>query len=630
MKARAKAEKKFSADQMMRNTALSLIRDFQRNLVDPTYCSDLSLVIRSGEIRKIREATLAADVKAPDSYRFKCDYQVSSIFKRYRFEQDLFSDDELDEMAIAKFVETQDRICCHTSDRYGETTWRVIKYAQIYIAKVLGEYSDEEHRALSKFGRRASVGIPARHACEAARWELPLSGSKAQIDWFDSEMSHVDSVQEYWIRQLDSDPNRSIYQEVDYLKLTLVPKTFKARRVIMPNTTIGSYMSYGLGTMIRRRLKRIGYNISDLQERHKSYARSASIHEQWVTADLSSASDTISDELVKLLVPRDWYEIFTACRIPKVKLPDGTVIDSFTHCTMGVGYTFPLQTLVFLSLLKAIEFDIAPSKFDKRLISVYGDDLIYSRRMHDTVAHVFDQLGFILNVDKTFSEGHFRESCGGDYHCGVDVRPFQPQNGSATVDRIVYEATLYKFVNTLLTRWDECEITGTLTYLYSELEAVSGAIKLVPHDFPDDSGIKTSLPLGSDNLLSKFATAKPKLVGSGAYRFSYLRFLPDVRKENRHDPYLWLRLRGVVGDLPDFHGNPTDNRSAGSNLQRRIIDLCGGEPGEPILLAKWERPESYVRSKLTGRRLRRLATFVTVSNTGRYSRQSGMSCFAMP
>lgn len=630
MRAKAKAGLRYSADQMMLNVASSLVRDFQRNLNDVSYCSDFSLLLKEGVITNVRQATLAADVAESDSYRFKCDYQMQSIFKRYRFEKDLYSDAELIELAIKKFEDTQARLRDHDLRALDCTTMRIVNYARGYIARILGKYSDEEHRNLSKFGRRASVGVPLRNASEAARWELPISGSKDQISWFDSEMSRIDCVQEYWLSQLESDPNRSIYQEVDHLTLTLVPKTFKSLRVIMPNTTIGSYMSYGLGTMIRRRLKRVGYNISDLQMRHRRYACSASVHGLWTTADLSSASDTISDELVRLLFPADWYEIFTRCRISKVKLPDGRLIDSLTHCTMGVGYTFPLQTLVFLSLLKAIEFYLYRSKRDRRLISVYGDDLIYASRMHDTVVATFEALGFVINVDKTFSNGSFRESCGGDYHRGVDVRPFQPQNGPASVGQKTYEATLYKFVNGLLARWNECEISGTLTYLYSELEAVAGAIKLVPPDFPDDSGVKVTLPLAADCLISKFATASPKHVGHGIFRFSYLRLVSDLRKEDRHVPYLWLKLRGVVGNLPDFFGNPSDAPRAASSVQRRINDLCTCELGEPSLIWREAHPVSVVRSKLTGRRLRRLASFVTISNTGRYKRYSGMSSFCMP
>jgi len=128
---------------------------------------------------------------------------------------------------------------------------------------------------------------------------------------------------------------------------------------------------------------------------------------------------------------------------------------------MGIGYTFPLQTLVFLSLLKAVEA-ILYYRRGRRTCSVYGDDMIYHRRIHAGVVRHFERIGFVINVEKTFTDRNFRESCGGDYFHGVDVRPFQPRNGTATfVSPKAYEAVLYKSVNGLLARWSEYEIGGT-------------------------------------------------------------------------------------------------------------------------------------------------------------------------
>lgn len=616
-----KTEHPYSVDKMMRNLCFILIRDFQSNLDDPLFCSDLASIVKTQgaeEIRKVVPTASASD----DVPRFKATYQMECLLKRYRFEKDLYSDQELMEKSIMTFIETQDRIRAVDLTNLSSMTRKVLDLARVYVSKVLGAYSDDEHRALCRFGSRASVGIAARDACEAARWQLPLTGSHEQITWFDSEMSQIDCVQEYWAKQRESDPDGSTYRVVSSLKLTLVPKTFKSLRSIMPNTTIGTYMSYGLGEMIRKRLARKGQDIRTLQMRHRYLAREASRHGLLATADLSSASDSISVALVQSLFPPDWFDILNRSRIGVVSLPNGTTVQSDTFCTMGVGYTFPLQTLVFLSLLRAIEATLF-GRLNRRTISVYGDDLIYSSRMHQTVVSVFTELGFVINLDKTNHEGNFRESCGGDYFHGVDVRPFQPRNGSATVDRKTYEATLYKYINGLLMRWDEREVAGALGYLVREVMTVARC-KVVPQDYPDDAGIKCAT-LGCWNFLQHADVAKPVHVGHGVYRFSYLGLKPKLREELRHEPYLWLALRGIREPLVDFSGHGFPSRP--HSLAQWCIDVSTGAADEGNSPLIWREIDQMTRSKLTGRRQRRLLSYVTVSHTGKYTRQSGFSCF---
>lgn len=621
-------EKQFSTDGLMRNVALTLIRDFRRDLNEPTFCSDHYSDLKGNDIGRIRGSSPTAQDDM-DVATFKATYQMHSVLKRYRFRKDLFSDDELTEQAIASFRETQRRISAIDLSSLTTFTERVLAVARIYITKVLGVYSDEEHRDLCRFGRRASVGVPSRKACEAERWELPISGSLKQISWFDSEMSQIAAVQEYWTKQKAVVPNRPTYQEIDSLKLSLVPKSFKSLRAIMPNTTIGSYMSFGIGEIMRKRLKRIGYDIRKLQMEHRSLAARGSIHSQYVTMDLSSASDSISVALVKALFPSDWFDILEQSRIGQVSLPDGSLVESQTFCTMGIGYTFPLQTLVFLSLLKAISF-LRFGRKQMMTISVYGDDMIFHRMLYGDVVSVFQEIGFVINVDKTFSTGHFRESCGGDYYHGVDVRPFQPRNGAASVGAKAYEAMLYKCINGLLMRWSEHEVRETLLYLLSELGRVTGKAKVVPANFPDDSGIKCpSLLHPWEFLQGRTDVAKPKHVGHGVFRFSYLKLTSELREENRHEPYLWLSLRGgLTRELCYASGEPPRGRP--TSVQLVIDQLTGVDDERMDFFIEKVHPHLTTRSKLTGRRLRRILTFVSISHTGKYTRQSGTSCFEVP
>lgn len=623
---RKTGKKTFSVDSMMLNVASALVRDFRDHNPNLGFCSDLLGRIAKRDVAEIRAGFSAAE-DGGDVAEFKARHQLSSLFKRYRFKNDLYSDQELADMAIAKFRDTQERLAHVDLDRLDAFTNHVLDLAAGYVAEVLGPYSEEEHRSLCRFGRKASVGIPARMACEAARWELPISGSSQQIAWFDSEMSQVPAIVDYWAEQTDRDPEkRSIYQVTSCLALTLVPKTFKSLRSIMPNTTIGSYMSYGLGEMIRKRLLGVGYDIKTLQMKHRDLARFASRTGKYVTADLSSASDSITDALLARLFPSDWLDILRQSRIEHVRLPDGTVVQSLTFCTMGIGYTFPLQTLVFLALLKGVEMAFF-NCHDRLRISVYGDDMIYDRRLHTRVCATFENVGLVINHDKTFVDGGFRESCGGDYYHGVDVRPFQPRSDQADVGCRAYEAILYKYINGLLMRWTEYEIEGTLDYLTSELLSIVHGCKIVPGDYPDESGIKCPT-LGCWDFLQRTKHLKPKALGHGVYRFTYLRFKPEMRKETRHEPYLWATLQPFHHYIDYSSGWSNRVGSSRSSVVRCIEDSTGlVDSHEPLLRTEKLVPIQTFRSKLTGCRLRRTATFVTVSHTGSYTRQCGTSCF---
>jgi len=74
---------------------------------------------------------------------------------------------------------------------------------------------------------------------------------------------------------------------------------------------------------------------------------------------------------------------------------------------MGNGFTFPLETLIFWALTRAVCGSTAT-------VSAYGDDIICpSDRAEDVIA-VLTEVGFSVNLEKSFWNGPFRESCGSD------------------------------------------------------------------------------------------------------------------------------------------------------------------------------------------------------------------------
>lgn len=551
-----KVANNYDLDHLFREMTRTLIRDFQDNLCDPLFCTDVLSALNSGNPDAIRKSK--PQLSYEDSVaRFKAAYQVASLDKRYRYRNDTYTDQELQDMAIAKFEEVQSRLKALDWDGIiqDERMARILRGARALCHHVLGDYSDAELRQRARFGSGATVGVTAREANLAQRFVYPITGTNSQISWWKSEYDSCPHFQ-LWKSGVHSKlpyGGDDMYREVEYLKLTFVPKSHKALRAILANTTIGSYQSGGIGEMLRLRLRqKLRLDIKSAQHKHREISKFESIVLKHCTVDLQSASDSVSDTLVRLLLPEEWYNAINTGCCRKVKLPNGSIVEVETFSTMGIGCTFTLQTLIFYSLIWAVRAvdEILPQpkslRCCKTMISVYGDDLIFGSNHYPGVVSVLERLGIQVNEEKSFVDLPFRESCGGDYYRGRDVRPFQPEVSVTSCSALEYEALLYKLINGLRQKWHEHEVRTTLHFLVSRVERVS-AVKLVPTTSPEDSGVRIEASctggLITPDFLRGARCTKPKYVGHGLYRFPLLTKKSQKKEELRHGPYYWSSLR---------------------------------------------------------------------------------------
>lgn len=150
-------------------------------------------------------------------------------------------------------------------------------------------------------------------------------------------------------------------------------------------------------------------------------AMASSIDQEYCTLDLKEASDRISCSLVKYLFGDFAYEYISCSRATHVKLLDGRVIELRKWAPMGNALTFPVQSLVFLALVRAgIRSRYGVNCTD---VYVFGDDIIFPRKYYDGALVALVRSGLIPNLTKTFRHGFFRESCGVDAFKGVSVTP---------------------------------------------------------------------------------------------------------------------------------------------------------------------------------------------------------------
>lgn len=220
-----------------------------------------------------------------------------------------------------------------------------------------------------------------------------------------------------WLRAL-SRRDLSSPEIVRGNRFATVPKTIKGDRSIGVEPSLNIYLQLGVGSFIRRRLKNVAnIDLDDGQSLHRALARQGSLDGSLATIDLSSASDTVARRVVDFLLPDDWSMLLNMLRSPLTIVREGRYQRPYyleKHSSMGNGYTFELETLIFW----AIASELASTAY------VYGDDIIVNVEAAQDVLGALVFFGFEPNREKTFTTGHFRESCGGDFFSGQNVRPY--------------------------------------------------------------------------------------------------------------------------------------------------------------------------------------------------------------
>jgi hypothetical protein len=220
-------------------------------------------------------------------------------------------------------------------------------------------------------------------------------------------------------------------------KLVFVPKSAKTDRPICIEPHINIFLQKGYGSFIRSRLQRSGIDLDKQADKNAYFARLGSIDGSYATIDLESASDTVSTALVMNLLPDPWFDALESVRSPMTLLPDGSWRLCEKFSSMGNGFTFELETLIFYALCLSVK-EIEQCDGE---VMCFGDDIIVPTQIANTVIKLLSYCGFKTNKKKTYIEGPFRESCGKDYFRGFNVRSYFLK------DLPTYETDFFKIAN---------------------------------------------------------------------------------------------------------------------------------------------------------------------------------------
>lgn len=418
---------------------LRVVTDVVKVLTDDVDSLKITGALRARDYSKV--FAIAEHLEAqqyPSAHQHFVGAQIAALVKKFPFDGLAAS---AEEAAWAKFRRFERR--CHWMNllqRRRETTWNPHESAfsqmRAWIRYVIGNQPDlASIWDKSSFGPGASVGVtgdatnfarkllakkvsvtPSASAYAFAAMKSNFHALEALV-CRDSEYLLPCDAGQYDVRAVLGD--RLAY--VDYNKITFVPKTAKTYRSIAIEPTLNGFVQKGIDMYLRQRLLRVGIDLSDqTRNQHLAYlgSKDHDSTDPYCTIDLSSASDSISRELVRSLLPPDWFYLLDKTRSHNY-LYKGQKHPYEKFVSMGNGFCFPLQTLIFASICKTAyaEINAIPD------FSVYGDDIICRKSVVQRVLELIRACGFVPNRDKTFVSGPFRESCGKDYFGGKDVRP---------------------------------------------------------------------------------------------------------------------------------------------------------------------------------------------------------------
>ena len=324
--------------------------------------------------------------------------------------------------------------CGRVNEYFGQTcpyggVAMAISLARRKIKKVLGKVPTLDSLRFH-FGPGASTTIKRADACFENKLNAPLVCSEEMLPVLDQVLREFPSWTSHHSAsmaglgcllgdQMDHARISSCNVVIEPAKLIFVEKNAKTHRPICVEPLLNGFMQLGLGKYLKERLRVHAKQDLGDQTRNQILARMGSVSGSIATIDLSSASDTLAFSVVFDLLPEEWVDLLASFRTGHMSY-GGREYELEKFSSMGNGYTFELESLIFWALSSACT---QLSGEDQSYVSVYGDDIIVPVKAVDLLMATLTWCGFNLNREKSFWTGKFRESCGADWLDGDAVRP---------------------------------------------------------------------------------------------------------------------------------------------------------------------------------------------------------------
>jgi len=244
-------------------------------------------------------------------------------------------------------------------------------------------------------------------------------------------------------------------------RVVFVPKSWKKLRGISAEPVGLQYFQQAVNSKILEAISnsslRSVINLRS-QTRSRVMAKRGSFDGSLSTIDLSSASDSVTLQLVKdVFGNTELCRWLLATRSTHTSLY-GEVLRINKFAPMGSACCFPVECLLFagIALAAASIHHGWPVKFNKSF-RVYGDDIICPTSFAPCIVEALTLCGFTVNSGKSYWYGDYRESCGMDAWRGVDVTPLKLKDfsfdfGGATPLSYEHHSRVISYLNYLYNR----------------------------------------------------------------------------------------------------------------------------------------------------------------------------------
>jgi len=363
-----------------------------------------------------------------------------------------------------------------------------------------------------------------RHGPGATADGLSGNGKYVQREWT-TRLEAVFPYGEYCI------PNWRYYYLLDGVnflepgaerpvRVVPVPKTLRKPRIIAIEPTCMQYMQQAVARPMMRELESPRWPGNGLigftdQLPNREMAREGSRVGHLATIDLSEASDRVPYWLVQLMLSFNplLQEAVDATRSTRAEIPElGLCLPNLRKfASMGSALCFPIEAMVFLTIalmgvidpVKGIDWTEPLPLHEGTLkslrgeVRVYGDDIIVPVDNAASVIHYLEAFGLKVNHGKTFRNGKFRESCGGDYYDGEDVTPIRLRREIPSSRSDVLKcATLVEFRNNLYLRG----LWKTASFLDNIIEGLLGGYFPIVEETAPCMGRRSFLPYEAERF----------------------------------------------------------------------------------------------------------------------------------
>lgn len=242
-----------------------------------------------------------------------------------------------------------------------------------------------------------------------------IDNSRKRVQWAFNARLHGTYGRKYHNRFICDLLRPSPKPFVTESRLTIVPKDSRGPRIICMEPHETMFIQQGLMRAIYDHIENYScfkgrINFTD-QEVNRKLAYSSSIDKHYATIDLKDASDSVHWYHILDMFPTEWLLPLIATRSERVLLPSGKFHVMKKYAPMGSALCFPIEAIFFFSICKLVTDDVY----------VYGDDIIVPVDCVHQVIEMIEAHGLKVNRDKSFTSGHFRESCGAEYYYGHDI-----------------------------------------------------------------------------------------------------------------------------------------------------------------------------------------------------------------